>query len=182
MHSIHIQYHPTPFGELILGTYDGSLCLCDWRYRRARAAVDNRLQSLSGAEYREIEDDALLLKTKQQLDDYFAGKRQVFDLPLLLLGSEFQKSVWQALLEIPFGATKSYLQLAQLLGNEKAIRAVAAANGANALSIIVPCHRIVGSQGELIGYAGGLKAKQKLLALEGATAPAKDTGQLVLGL
>jgi len=90
----------------------------------------------------------------------------VFDIPLRLAGSEFQQKVWQALLQIPFGKTATYLGLSNKLQNPKAIRAVAAANGANAISIMVPCHRIIGSSGELIGYAGGLKAKQQLLELE----------------
>jgi len=167
MPNIITQYFNTPYGELLLGSFEGQLCLCDWRYRKMRQSVDERIQKALGAAYVEG-DDAVLQETRRQLEAYFTGQSQVFDLPLLLAGTEFQKTVWQALLQVPFGSTSTYLKLSQTLGNEKAIRAVAAANGANAISIIVPCHRIVGSNGELIGYAGGLPAKQKLLLLEGA--------------
>ena len=101
-----------------------------------------------------------------QLDEYFARKRTEFDMPLLFAGTDFQKTVWQELLNIPYGKTVSYGELSRKLGNPKAVRAVAAANGANALSIFIPCHRVVGSNRQLIGYAGGLAAKQGMLALE----------------
>ena len=103
---------------------------------------------------------------KQQLDAYFSGERKVFDIPLLMVGTDFQKSVWHALLEIPYGETASYLEQAKHIGRGKAVRAVASANGANAISIFIPCHRIIGSNGTLTGYAGGLETKQKLLELE----------------
>lgn len=101
-----------------------------------------------------------------QLDEYFARKRTIFDVPLLAVGTEFQRTVWQELQNIPYGKTVSYGELSRKLGNPKAVRAVAAANGANALSILIPCHRVVGSNHTLIGYAGGLAAKQGMLALE----------------
>jgi methylated-DNA-[protein]-cysteine S-methyltransferase len=100
------------------------------------------------------------------LDEYFRAERKRFELPLLLVGSDFQKRVWDALLGVAYGETSSYLGLAEKVGNKSAVRAVASANGANAISIIVPCHRIIGSKGELVGYAGGLRAKERLLALE----------------
>lgn len=104
-----------------------------------------------------------------QLNQYFSKTRQQFDIPLDPLGTAFQKSVWDALQNIPYGETRSYKQLAEQLQQPSAIRAVAAANGANALSIFIPCHRIIGSSGELVGYAGGLPAKQRLLELEQPT-------------
>ena len=103
-----------------------------------------------------------------QLGEYFEGGRTAFTLNLNPKGTDFQKKVWESLLTIPFGTTTTYLKQTLALGNEKAIRAVARANGDNALSIIVPCHRILGSDGGLVGYAGGLRAKQKLLQLENA--------------
>jgi methylated-DNA-[protein]-cysteine S-methyltransferase len=106
---------------------------------------------------------------KTELSAYFDGERRSFDLPLRLAGSEFQIRVWNALMEIPYGKTQSYAGLARKLGDERAIRAVAKANGDNAISIIVPCHRILGSDGSLTGYAGGLRVKKKLLQLEGAS-------------
>ena len=108
----------------------------------------------------------ILLAAERQLTEYFAGARTEFDLPLQPDGSEFQKRVWQALRKIPFGQTRSYLDLAKAVGSAKAARAVGAANGKNPLSIIVPCHRAIGSDGSLTGFAGGLETKAALLALE----------------
>lgn len=163
---VYLQYFHTPYGELVLGESGGELCLCDWKYRKMRDQVDNRIQTALNAEFK-LEETELLNETKSQLNEYFAKERTSFDLPLLFVGSDFQKSVWEKLLTIPYGKTTSYLELSRMLGDEKAIRAVATANGANAISIIVPCHRVIGSDGNLTGYAGGLKAKQKLLQLEG---------------
>jgi methylated-DNA-[protein]-cysteine S-methyltransferase len=163
--TITIEHYKTPLGELILGSYDEKLCLCDWRFRKMRTAIDNRLISLIDAEFTEGHSP-VLEETKHQLSQYFKQERTEFDLPLLLVGSDFQKSVWEALLTIPYGKTETYLGLSKILNNEQAIRAVAAANGANAISIVVPCHRIIGSNGKLVGYAGGLPVKKKLLELE----------------
>lgn len=160
----------SPFGELILGAYNGELLLCDWKYRKMRTTIDKRIKE--GLGLTDIDsrirgnDTEIIEETKQQLAQYFEGERTEFDLPIRTIGTDFQKEVWIALQQIPFGETRSYLQLSQELGNPKAIRAVAAANGANALSIVIPCHRIIGSNGELTGYAGGLNAKKKLLELE----------------
>lgn len=165
MEQISISEFKTPFGELILGDFQGELCLCDWKYRKMRTQIDSRITSKLQAEFLEEETD-LIQETKKQLNAYFNKDLIDFDLPLFLIGTDFQYSVWKALLEIPYGKTYSYLDLSKNLNNVKAIRAVASANGANAISIIVPCHRIIGSSGELIGYAGGLSAKQKLLSLE----------------
>ncbi len=116
----------------------------------------------------------ILIETERQLREYFAGTRSEFDLRLELTGSEFQKKVWRALREIPFGQTRSYLDLARSASSAKAVRAVAAANGKNPLSIIVPCHRVVGANGALTGFAGGLEVKAKLLALEARAAALID--------
>jgi len=165
MEPILIQYFNIPLGELIIGTYRDELCLCDWRYRKMRTQIDQRIQDGLNAGY--CEGDSETIRTcKSQISSYLEKRTKSFDLPLLLVGSDFQKSVWQELLNIPYGKTTSYLNLARKLNNVKAIRAVASANGANAISLIVPCHRVVGSSGELTGYAGGLRAKRKLLDLE----------------
>ena len=116
----------------------------------------------------------ILLETERQLAEYFSGERIQFDLPLQPDGSEFQKKVWQALREIPFGQTRSYLDLAKALGSSKAARAVGAANGKNPLSIIVPCHRVVGADGSLTGFAGGVETKAALLALENRSTEAMN--------
>ena len=130
-----------------------------------RSTVDGRIARGLNAEFIEGET-AVLSETKRQLDEYFRAERKRFELPLLLVGSDFQKRVWDASLGVAYGETSSYLGLAEKVGNKSAVRAVASANGANAISIIVPCHRIIGSKGELVGYAGGLRAKERLLALE----------------
>jgi len=165
--SIIVNTFKTPVGELILGSLEDKLCIADWKYRKMRTAIDNRIQK--GLQTTFIEGTSDVIETtKQQLTAYFNQERTEFSIPLLFIGTEFQKTVWKALQNIPFGETRSYLQLSKQMDKEKAIRAVASANGANAISIIVPCHRIIGSNGSLVGYAGGLPAKEKLLALENA--------------
>lgn len=166
MRQIFVQYFQSVWGELVLGSFEEKLCLCDWRYRKMRQAVDNRI--LEGLQASFVEASSPVVEqARQELEAYQAGKLEAFETPLLLVGTDFQKTVWNALLQIPFGKTETYLGLSNILQNPKAIRAIATANGANALSIFVPCHRIVGSNGELVGYAGGLDAKRKLLDLEG---------------
>ena len=173
MNKIRIQHYHCPVGELLLGEFNDQLCLCDWRYRKMRSTIDRRLTMQLKAEYMES-DSELLQLTRQQLVEYFNGHRSTFDLPLLMAGSEFQKQVWLALLNIPYGQTTSYLSLAQTINNPLAVRAVASANGANAMSIFIPCHRVIGSNGQLVGYAGGISAKEKLLHLENNLFSAKD--------
>ncbi|HEX9894089.1 MAG TPA: methylated-DNA--[protein]-cysteine S-methyltransferase [Gemmatimonadales bacterium] len=111
-------------------------------------------------------ESPVLIEAARQLDGYFAGQRQAFELPLAPAGTEFQHRVWTGLLRIPYGQTISYLELARRLGDERAVRAVGAANGRNPVSIIIPCHRVVGSNGSLVGYGGGLERKRWLLRHE----------------
>ncbi len=110
----------------------------------------------------------VLVQAKQELQEYFAGTRQAFDVPIDAQGTDFQRTVWRALCTIPYGTTISYQQLADLIGNPRAVRAVGLANGKNPISVIVPCHRVIGKNGQLTGYAGGIERKQELLTLEGA--------------
>ena len=119
-----------------------------------------------GADWMEDQDAAPFAETKRQLTEYFAGTRREFDVPLLPQGTEFQRKVWTELQNIPYGATLSYGALAQKVGSPNASRAVGLANGRNPISIIVPCHRVVGANGKLTGYGGGLPRKAALLALE----------------
>ncbi len=125
-----------------------------------RTTVDDRIMKGLNAVYKEG-DSEIIQNAKQQLDEYFSEKRIQFDIPLLMVGTDFQKSVWDELIKIPFGKTETYLGLSKNLNNEMAIRAVAAANGANAISILIPCHRIIGTDGKLVGYAGGINIKKK---------------------
>lgn len=165
MTDICIQYHKTKIGELILGSFEGKLCLLDFNYRKMRNAVDDRIKKGLNADFVE-EDSEIIEKTRTELDEYFKENRREFDVPIQIVGTDFQKSVWNALLKVAYGTTSTYLQLAKDINNEKAVRAVAGANGANAIAIIIPCHRIIGSSGELVGYAGGLPTKKRLLTLE----------------
>lgn len=162
---INIQPYTSPCGELLLGAYNGRLCLCDWLMEKHHERIMKRLhRSLRAKGIRAT--DPVLDEAARQLDEYFAGKRREFDIPLLPVGTDFQKHVWQALRAIPYGTTISYADLARRLNMPKAVRAVANANGANAISIFVPCHRVVGADGSLTGYAGGLDTKQWLLTFE----------------
>ncbi len=119
-------------------------------------------------------DNEVLQATEAQLGEYFAGTRRSFDLPLAPRGTDFQLTVWRELAHIPFGATISYAQLAQRVGNTQAMRAVGAANGRNPLPIVLPCHRVIGADGALVGFGGGLPVKEFLLQLEGAMPVAND--------
>jgi methylated-DNA-[protein]-cysteine S-methyltransferase len=172
---IKIEYFKTAFGELILGSYEHKICLCDWRYRKMRQLIDKRIKEVLKTDFVETESEVISI-TKAQLNQYFQGKRKEFDIPLLMCGTDFQKMVWYKLLQIPYGKMLSYGELAGKLDNKTAVRAVAAANGANSISIIIPCHRIIGSDGSMVGYAGGIQTKRKLLRLEGAI----DSKQLSL--
>ena len=166
METILIQYYQSPYGDLLLGASGDKLCLCDWwGAGTRRRTIEERIRQALRAEA-EAGSSAGRWGAIIQLDEYFARKRTIFDVPLLAVGTEFQQTVWQELQNIPYGKTMSYGELSRKLGHPKAVRAVAAANGANALSIFIPCHRVVGSNHRLIGYAGGLAAKQGMLALE----------------
>jgi methylated-DNA-[protein]-cysteine S-methyltransferase len=122
----------------------------------------------------------VLIEAERQLGEYFSGRRTEFDLPLEPRGSEFQQRVWRVLRKIPFGATRSYLDLAMELGSAKAVRAVGAANGKNPLSIIIPCHRVIGANGSLTGFAGGLAVKAKLLDFEAGRGSSMETQERLL--
>ena len=149
----------SPVGKLKLVTSADALVAILWERERP-----NRIQLVT---LNCDPQQPILLETERQLKEYFAGTRNEFNLPLEPAGTEFQKKVWRALREIPFGQTRSYLDLAKSIGSAKAVRAVGAANGKNPLSIVVPCHRVVGANGALTGFAGGLEVKAKLLAHEG---------------
>ncbi len=177
MNKINTQSYKTKYAEFVMGSVNEKLCLLDFKYRKMRGAVDKRIKQGLQAEFVD-RDDWVLQAARSQLDEYLAGNRKVFDLPLLLVGSDFQQSVWGALIQVPYGETSSYLQLSQRIGNVKAVRAVASANGANAIAIIVPCHRIIGSNGDLVGYGGGLPLKKRLLTLEQGAHPINITADL----
>jgi len=167
MKKITIRNYRSPAGVLVVGEFEGKLCLCDWKYRAKRDIIDNRILDGLDAVYREGAS-TLIKSAINQLEEYFNSERREFTIPLVLVGTDFQKRVWSELKKIEFGTLASYSELTNRLGNLKAIRAVSSANGSNALSIFIPCHRILGSNGDLTGYAGGLETKKKLLYLEGS--------------
>ncbi|MCD8079970.1 MAG: methylated-DNA--[protein]-cysteine S-methyltransferase [Bacteroides sp.] len=150
---------------MLLGSYNNKLCLCDWQNEKRRLQIDTRIRKGLRAHYVESSSD-VLTQAISQLEEYFDHQRTTFDIPLLFVGTDFQQEVWRELLNIPYGQTASYAELSQRMNRPKAVRAIAAANGANAISVFVPCHRIIGSNQQLVGYAGGLPAKQLLLDLE----------------
>lgn len=174
MNRIQIKRYQSPTGEMLIGTFENQVCLCDWTQGRRRESNDRRIQKALKATYQEA-DTELAQQVIQQLDEYFAGTRRHFDLPLLLTGTSFQNRVWQALQAIPYGETRSYAELAQATGNPKATRAVASANGSNPISILIPCHRVIGSDHKLVGYGGGLETKRFLLELERQQATQKES-------
>ncbi|MFI3300576.1 MAG: methylated-DNA--[protein]-cysteine S-methyltransferase [Candidatus Gastranaerophilales bacterium] len=149
---IEIVYYKSPIGTLKI-THDRK-----------------NIYSLKKVDEKFIEttDCELSLKIKNQLDEYFIGKRKHFNIPYVLIGTEFQKKIWQILMQIPYGETRFYKDIAIMAGNEQASRAVGMANNKNPIMIIIPCHRVVGSSGKLVGYSGGLDMKKELLQLEKA--------------
>ena len=156
--SYYFKTAASPVGRLKLIASDEGLAAILWENDNPRRV---RLNVVA-----EDERHPVLLEAEKQLNEYFAGKRTSFDLKLDFAGTEFQKKVWKALLEIPFGETRSYGQIARQLGSPNAVRAVGAANGRNPLSIVAPCHRVIGSNGDLTGFAGGLHTKKFLLSME----------------
>lgn len=162
---ICIQHYSSPCGELIIASTEDALCLCDWNDMPCAERSRRRLERLLNAEFRK-RSSAVIEEAKRQLDEYFAGKRREFEIPLLPVGTDFQLCVWKALLDIPYGETRSYMEIAKAIGNEKGVRAVAQAIGVNGIDIFIPCHRVVGAKHSLTGFAGGLDKKKFLLNLE----------------
>ena len=152
----------------------GKICVVEENRKIIKVIIDN--ENNENSKDKEIDkkvyekyqekDTKLLLKAKKELEEYFEGKRKEFDLPLEQEGTEFQKKVWEALERIPYGETRTYKDVAKMVGNEKASRAVGMANNKNSIPIIIPCHRVIGSNGKLVGYALGLDMKKYLLDLE----------------
>jgi methylated-DNA-[protein]-cysteine S-methyltransferase len=153
------RFIDSPVGQLKLVAQDSCLAAILWENDRPNRVPLGVMCEDEGSD--------ILNRAEEQLHEYFAGTRSRFDLELSFRGTEFQKKVWHALLTIPFGETRSYLDIAVQIGNPAAVRAVGAANGRNPISIITPCHRVIGSSGALTGFAGGLMAKELLLTLEG---------------
>lgn len=150
---------------MIAGANDKGVCMFEFEYRKSVSEIKLRIANTLKEDY-VFGNHPLLKELEQQTGEYFEGERTVFDLPLQLAGSPFQVKVWEDLLKIPYGEKRTYKQQAIAYGDLKAIRAIASANGANGIAIIVPCHRVVGSNGSLTGYGGGLERKRWLLEHE----------------
>ncbi len=163
-------YYNSPVGKLVLVAQNGLLTRCDWAERHAACtSAPNHAGCFSIESATESTKDIKIISIAiKQLEEYFDGKRKTFDIPLNLVGTEFQKAVWKQLLRIPYAETESYATVAKAIGRPSAIRAVAGAIGANPISIIIPCHRVIGSDGSLTSYAGGLEVKKYLLSIERA--------------
>lgn len=153
----------TPLGEMRVGATDEGICLFDFEQRRMMDNIMKRITTGLGGVTPVEGEHPHFAALEAQMEEYLNGTRQVFDLPLHLVGTPFQQDVWRGLQDIAYGYTRSYKQQSQFLGNELAIRAVARANGENGIAIIVPCHRVIGTNGSLTGYGGGLWRKQWLL-------------------
>jgi methylated-DNA-[protein]-cysteine S-methyltransferase len=156
MNKMYYSWFDSPVGPLLLAGTNAGLRLVSFSAGKRRKSVDNEWCA----------DAAAFTEVVRQLQSYFAGERKSFDLPLVLEGTDFQKRIWTALQNIPYGETVSYKMLAERVGSPKAVRAVGAANGANPIPIIIPCHRVIGNDGSLTGFGGGLPLKKKLLELE----------------
>lgn len=150
---------------MIAGANDDGICLFDFLHRTSLPTIKTRIGAFLMSNF-EKGNHPFFEKLEEELGEYFAGTRQGFLLPLQLCGSSFQVEVWRTLQTIPYGSISTYLKQAQGLGNEKAVRAIATANGMNGLAILIPCHRVVGTNGVLTGYSGGLAAKKWLLEHE----------------
>jgi len=163
----------TPLGPMLAGATDAGVCLLEFIDTKMLETQISRLKRRLRAEF--VPGSNRHFKAlHQQLQEYFAGKRKEFSLPLVMQGTPFQQDVWKALQAIPYGETRSYQEQAGLLGKPRAVRAVAQANGDNRISIIIPCHRVIGKDGKLVGYGGGLWRKRFLLDLE-VGAPRENT-------
>ena len=156
----------SPIGELNVASTEEGVCMLEFDNEKR---INKTLSEFKNQGYKSInKKNEHLNLLNVQLEEYFNSKRKSFDIPLHIFGTDFQKKVWNALLEIPFGTTRSYLEQSIIVGDVKAIRAIATANGANKISILIPCHRVIGSDGSLTGYGGELWRKRFLLELESA--------------
>ncbi|WP_202081494.1 methylated-DNA--[protein]-cysteine S-methyltransferase [Caldalkalibacillus salinus] len=165
--NLYYSVMESPVGPMTLACTKKGLCRIDYQ------AGDSVLRNLIRWSRQHFltdqiqEDDQALQDVKQQLDEYFRGERKSFDYPLELVGTSFQKLVWKTLRNIPYGEVRSYKEIAQMIGSPKAVRAIGGANNKNHIPIIIPCHRVIGSNGALVGYGGGLHIKEHLLEIEG---------------
>lgn len=165
MNLIYTDFYNSPCGELLIGSYQDTICLCDWNIPERRTKIDNTILRDFNAEFKEGLTP-IISEAKLQLDKYFAGELREFSIDINIGGSIFQQLVWEELCNIGYGITISYKDLAERLERPTSVRAIANAVRLNPVSILIPCHRIIGTDGSLTGYAGGLEAKEFLINLE----------------
>jgi AraC family transcriptional regulator of adaptative response/methylated-DNA-[protein]-cysteine methyltransferase len=163
--AVRTTYIETPVGEMLAAASESHLMMFEFAHRRLVDTQIERVRALAGCAL-EPGDSPIFTRLRTQLDEYFAGTRRDFDVPLDARGTPFQMRVWNALRQIPCGTTTSYGRIAKAIGQPTAVRAVARANGDNRIAILIPCHRVIGADGQLVGYGGGLWRKKKLLDLE----------------
>lgn len=164
---INIASIKTPLGEMLAAANDNGICLLEYLdHRKSPELQVNRIRKIFCSDL-VTDTNPYIEQLKKQLGEYFDGKRTEFTLPLIIKGTLFQEKAWRALSQIPYGITISYKHQAEMIGNPRAIRAVANANASNRISVIIPCHRVIGLDGTLTGYGGGLRRKKYLLNLEG---------------
>jgi len=164
----------TPIGDMVFGSSDKGLCLLDFKYRKSFPRIFKRIKEYFGDNITYGSSEFIEL-AENELKQYFKGDLMVFTVPLDIRGSEFQLKVWDALLKIKYGKTNSYLEIGKKIGRPEAVRAIANANGQNGLAVIIPCHRVIGSDGSLTGYGGGIAIKKKLLQIESKNGRGKIT-------
>ncbi|WP_312112946.1 methylated-DNA--[protein]-cysteine S-methyltransferase [Brevibacillus reuszeri] len=158
----------SPIGPLVLASTEEGLCYIEFADEEYGLETLHRWCKKTFLGISPERDDAINETAKMQINEYFAGERQTFDLPIVLYGTPFQKTVWNELKNIPYGETRSYKDIALAIGASKAVRAIGGANNRNPIPIIIPCHRVIGSNGAMVGYGGGLSIKEHLLTLEDA--------------
>ncbi|MDO4934878.1 MAG: methylated-DNA--[protein]-cysteine S-methyltransferase [Prevotella sp.] len=168
--------YTSPCGTLMLGSLNDRLCLCDWLEGNSHTHITRRTERLTGATISEGDSDVMDMAARQ-LDEYFDGRRRKFNIPMFMAGSDFQCSVWRQLQTIDYGTTVTYTHEATRLGRLDALRAVSAAIGSNPMSVIIPCHRVIGFDNRLTGYSGGLDAKRFLIELEASVAEGYKEGK-----
>jgi AraC family transcriptional regulator of adaptative response/methylated-DNA-[protein]-cysteine methyltransferase len=162
---VYVDRIVTPLGPMLIGATEGALCLLEFTDRSMLPNQVKRIRSRLGAVFVQGSND-VIARAARQVEEYFGGRRSTFDVPIELCGTSFQIEVWRELARIPSGVTRSYADVAAAIGRPRAVRAVGRANGMNAIAIVVPCHRVVGADGKLTGYGGGLWRKKRLLELE----------------
>ncbi|HBC21721.1 MAG TPA: cysteine methyltransferase [Porphyromonadaceae bacterium] len=163
--TVVISEWESPCGKMIIGSIGEYICLCDWVESKRRDFNDRRIMGRLGVRY-SGGMTRTIRRAIDELEEYFAGERKSFDVPLLMVGTDLQKQIWSALCEIPYGETRTYKEISEAVGHSGRGRGCAGQVASNPISILVPCHRVIGSNGSLTGYAGGLDAKQYLLDLE----------------